>query len=395
MPRYSTPGVYVEEIPSGVRPIQAVSSSVLGIVGVTLAGTVSGPTKVTSWQGFIDAFGRTDPGSFTAEAVWGFFHNGGSEVWVIKVPHPTVPDGIPEAGAHDPNAVLARVLVEGIESLDGSSPVDVLICPDMLMVQDDRLRGSVIEAMSRFAERHLRFAIIDLPAMSDDQELVDWRLKYASSAFAAAYAPYLEIVHLDPGVPEPTRLVPPSGTVAGIYARIDERRGVWKAPAGTATAVHGVVGLGESYTDTRQDLLNPNAVNVLREFSGRGILVWGARNLSSDPEWKYISVRRLANMIERSVVQSTQWVVFEDNDQPLWESVRASIERFLLGLWRTGALAGSKTEAAFFVKVGLGETMTQADIDDGRLNIVIGFAPLRPAEFTVIRISRRLSRVQR
>jgi phage tail sheath protein FI len=393
VPEFVSPGVYIQEVPSGVRPIDAVSTSVLGIVGVTLAGTVSGATKVTSWQGFIDAFGRTDPDSFTAEAVWGFFHNGGSEAWVVKVPHPTVPDGIPEAEAHDSDTVLARVLVEGIESLDDSSPVDVLICPDMLMVHDDRLRGSVIEAMTRFAERHLRFAIVDLPAIGDDQKLVDWRLKYATSSFAAAYAPQTEIVHLDPGVPEPTRFVPPSGTIAGVYARIDERRGVWKAPAGTASGVQGVVGLGETYTDTRQDLLNPNAVNVLREFSGRGILVWGARTLSSDPEWKYVSVRRLANMIERSVVQSTQWVMFERNDEPLWGGVRASVDSFLQGMWQDGALIGSKPEAAFFVKVGLGETMTQADIDNGRLNIVIGFAPLKPAEFTIVRITHQLSGV--
>jgi phage tail sheath protein FI len=391
VPEFVSPGVYIEEVPSSVRPIEAVSTSVLGIVGVTLAGTVSGATKVTSWQGFIDAFGRTDPGSFTAEAVWGFFHNGGSEAWVVKVPHPTVPDGIPEAEAHDSDTVLAKVLVEGIESLDDSSPVDVLICPDMLMVHDDRLRGSVIKAMARFAERHLRFAIIDLPALADDQALVDWRLKYATSSFGAAYAPHVEIVHLDPGVTEPTRIVPPSGIIAGVYATIDERRGVWKAPAGVE--VRRVAGLDETYTDTRQDILNPNAVNVLREFSGRGILVWGARTLSSDPEWKYVSVRRLANMIERSIVQSTQWVVFEGNDEPLWASVRASVERFLVGLWRDGAFPGSKPEAAFFVRVGLGETMTQADIDDGRLNIVIGFAPLKPAEFTIVRITHRLAGV--
>jgi phage tail sheath protein FI len=391
MPNNMIPGVYIEEIPSGVRPIEAVSTSVLGIVGVTLAGTVSGATKVTSWQGFIDAFGRTDPGSFTAEAVWGFFHNGGSEAWVLKVPHPTVPDGIPEAATHDPDAVLARVLVEGIESLDGSSPVDVLICPDMLMVHDDRLRGSVIEAMTRFAERHLRFAIVDLPAIGDDQELVDWRLKYATSAFAAAYAPHVEIVHLDPGVPEPTRFVPPSGVVAGVYAKVEERRGVWRAPAGVE--VEGVVGLGEVYTDIRQDLLNPAAVNVIRDFPQRGIMIWGARTLSSDPEWRYVSVRRLASMIERSITRGTQWVVFEPNDEPLWTAVKSSIEDFLFDLWKSGALVGSKPKDAFFVRVGHGETMTQTDIDDGRLIITIGFVPLKPAEFTIVTITYRLSGV--
>jgi phage tail sheath protein FI len=388
VPEFVSPGVYIEELPSGERPIEAVSSSVLGIVGVTMAGPVFESTKVTSWQGFIDVFGRTDPGSFTAEAMWGFFHNGGTEAWVVKVPHPTVPAGIPEASTHDPDALLARVLVEGIESLDGSSPVDLLICPDVLMVEEDRLRSPVIDAMTRFAESHQRFALIDLPPISDDQVLVDWRLKYATSAFAAAYAPYTEIVHLDPAAPDRTRFTPPSGVVAGVYARTEERRGVWKAPAGVE--VDGVLGLGEDYTDARQDLLNPNAVNVIRDFPQRGIMIWGARTLSSDPEWRYVAVRRLASMIERSVTRGTQWVVFESNDKPLWARVRGSTEGFLFDLWKEGALQGSKPKDAFFVRVGLGETMIQSDIDAGRLNIVIGFAPLKPAEFTIVRITHQL-----
>ena len=389
VPNYTKPGVYVEEIPSGERPIEAVSTSVLGVVGVTMAGAVSEPTKLTSWQGFIDAFGRTDPGSFTAEAVWGFFHNGGSEAWVVKVPHPTVPDGTPEAATHDPDAVLAEVLVEGIDSLDGSSPVDLLICPDMLMVQDDGLRAPVIEAMERFAERYRRFAIVDLPSISDDQALVNWRLKQVTSSFAATYAPHLEIVHLDPGAPDPTRLVPPSGLVAGAYATTDKRRGVWKAPAGVE--VQGVVGLRQVYTDARQDLLNPNAVNVIREFPQRGIMIWGARTAADESEWRYVAVRRLANMIERSITRSTQWATFEPNDEPLWASVRSSIEGFLFDLWSEGGLVGSKPEDAFFVRVGLGDTMTKGDIAEGRLIVVIGFAPLRPAEFTVITITHQLS----
>jgi phage tail sheath protein FI len=387
VPEFVSPGVFIEEVPSGERPIVAVSSSVLGIVGVTMAGPVFDVTKVTSWQGFVDVFGRTDPVSFTAEAIWSFFHNGGAEAWVIKVPHPTVPDGIPEVATHDPDAVLAKVLVEGIGMLDGSSQVDLLICPDMLMVQDDRLRRSVIEAMTRFAEQHLRFAIVDLPPMSDDQLLVDWRSKLVTSSFAAAYAPHTEIVHLDPGASDRTRLVPPSGVVAGVCAQTDERRGVWKAPAGVE--IHGVVGLGEDYTDARQDLLNPNAVNVIREFPQRGMMVWGARTVSSDPEWRYVAVRRLANMIERSIVEGTQWVVFEPNSEPLWASVRSSVESFLLDLWREGAVAGSKPKDAFFVRVGLGDTMTQSDVDGGRLNIIVGFAPLKPAEFVILRITHQ------
>jgi phage tail sheath protein FI len=391
VPSFTTPEVFIEEVPSGVRPIDAVSTSVLGIVGVTMAGTVGDPVKVTTWQGFIDSFGRTDPSSYTAEAVWGFFHNGGTEASVVKVPHPTVPAGIPEAATHDPDAVLARTLVEGIETLAADASVDIVICPDMLMVNDATLRRSVIDAMERFAETDLRFAIVDLPAISDDKALVDWRLKYVTSTFAAAYAPFTEIVHLDPGAPDPTRFVPPSGVVAGIYAQTDVRRGVWKAPAGVE--VHGVVGLGEVYDDGRQDLLNPNAVNVLREFPQRGIMVWGARTASDDIEWRYVAVRRLANMLERSITTGTGWAVFEPNDEPLWAKLRASVEGFLFDLWKAGALVGSKPKDAFFVKVGLGDSMTRRDIEAGRLIVTVGFAPLRPAEFTILTITQRLSGV--
>jgi phage tail sheath protein FI len=388
---YRTPGVYIEEIPSGLRTIERVSTSVLGIVGVTMAGAVSTPTKISTWQEFIDAFGRTDPGSFTAEAVWGFFHNGGTEAWVVKVPHPTVPAGVPEAGTHDPDAVLARSLVDGLGMLAGDDAVDILICPDMLMVGDDTLRRAVVDVMELYVEENRRFAVIDLPPISDDQELVDWRLRNVTSTFAAAYAPYVEIVHLDPHAPDPTRLVPPSGVVAGVFARTDARRGVWKAPAGVD--VHGVVGLSEDYTDSRQDLLNPNAVNVLREFPQRGIVVWGARTVSNDTEWRYVSVRRLANMIELSVTSGTQWAVSEPNDAALWTGVRASVEEFLLGLWKDGALTGAKPKDAFFVRTGLGETMTGQDVAEGRLIVTIGFAPLKPAEFTILTITQQLSGV--
>jgi phage tail sheath protein FI len=391
MPNFTTPGVYIEEIPSGPRPIESVTTSVLGVVGVTMAGSVFTPTRVTTWQEFIDAFGRTDPGSFTAEAVWGFFHNGGTEAWVVKVPHPTVPAGVPEAATHDPNVVLARSLVDGIDLFVDDAMVDILICPDMLKVDDDALRRSVIESMERYAEENLRFAIIDLPQVSDDQALVDWRLRYVTSTFAAAYAPHVEIVHLDPNAPNATRRVPPSGVVAGVYASTDARRGVWKAPAGVD--VHGVVGLGEDYTDARQDLLNPNAVNVLREFQQRGMVVWGARTASNDTEWRYVPVRRLANMIECSITTGTQWAVFEPNGQHLWESVRESVRQFLLDLWTDGALAGAMPDQAFFARAGLGETMTKRDIVDGRLIITVGFAPLKPAEFTILTITQQLSDV--
>jgi hypothetical protein len=193
-----------------------------------------------------------------------------------------------------------------------------------------------------------------------------------------------------------THLVPPVGHVAGVYARSDIDRGVHKAPANEV--VRGIVNrdinatrrpLEFQFDKREQDILNPLGVNVIRDFRGdrRDIRVWGARTLSSDPQWRYINVRRLMLFIEESIDEGTQWVVFEPNDEPLWAKVRQSIRNFLLLVWRSGALQGLREEDAFFVRCDR-STMTQADIDAGRLICLIGVAPVKPAEFVIIRISQ-------
>ena len=183
--------------------------------------------------------------------------------------------------------------------------------------------------------------------------------------------------------------VPPSGHIMGIYARTDNTRGVHKAPANEV--VLGIRDLQVRLNKPEQDLLNPKHINVVRDFREnlRGIRVWGARTLSSNPEWRYVNVRRLFLFVEESLERGLQFAVFEPNSEFLWATVRRSITNFLTSVWRDGALEGTTPEEAFFVKVGYGITMTQDDIDNGRLIVVVGIAPVKPAEFVIIRISQK------
>ena len=183
-------------------------------------------------------------------------------------------------------------------------------------------------------------------------------------------------------------LLPPSGYVAGLYARIDASRGVWKAPAGVEAGLNSVVGLGVELSDIQQGNLNQIGVNAIRRFPGTGVVVFGARTLTSDPEWRYVPVRRTAIMLRTSIYYGIQWAVFEPNDEPLWSQLRLTIGSFMMTLFRQGAFQGATPDKAFFVKCD-GETTTQADIDAGVVNVLVGFAPVKPAEFVVVKISQQ------
>lgn len=234
------------------------------------------------------------------------------------------------------------------------------------------------------------FFIADMASHDDTlTEAEMWRDEVdAPNSYGAAYFPWLKM--LDPnGGPEPIP-VPPSGYVAGIYARTDARRGVWKTPAGVQASVAGTVGLVTELTDEQQGLLNvhPKSVCVIRRFPGSGIVIWGGRTLSSDPEYRYISPRRTAIFLRVSIFNGIQWAVFEPNDEPLWSQLRLNINAFMMTLFRQGAFQGTTPNQAFFVKVD-SETTTQADIDNGVVNILVGFAPLKPAEFIVVKLSQK------
>lgn len=226
-----------------------------------------------------------------------------------------------------------------------------------------------------------RFAVIDSAQGSSNIATLNPRSSN-DTKYAAFYYPWIKVMDAEAGV---LRLCPPGGHMAGIYARTDTERGVHKAPANET--VRGAQDLEFCITAGEQAILNPRGVNVIRAFPGRGIRIWGARTLSSDANWKYINVRRLFNFIEESIDEGTQWVVFEPNDYKLWKRVNQTITQFLTRVWRDGALMGTKPEEAFFVKCDR-STMTQDDIDNGRLVCIIGIAPVKPAEFVIFRIAQ-------
>jgi phage tail sheath protein FI len=208
-----------------------------------------------------------------------------------------------------------------------------------------------------------------------------------ANSYGALYFPWVKA--LDPtGQSQQPILLPPSGYIAGLYARIDASRGVWKAPAGTEASLNGVVGLAAELSDVQHGNLNPLGVDVIRRFPGSGVVAFGARTVTSDPEWRYVPVRRTVIMLRVSIYQGIQFAVFEPNDEPLWAQLRLNIGAFMMTLFRQGAFQGATPSQAFFVKCD-GETTTQADIDAGVVNVLVGFAPLKPAEFVVVKISQQ------
>jgi phage tail sheath protein FI len=263
----------------------------------------------------------------------------------------------------------------------------------------EALGRQVISEAIGHAERAQRRMVLVDPPSSDPlaTDLAVSALELPTSPNAAAYHPWLRVANpaydaeTNPGA-DPTLLVPPCGFAAGMWGRIDGLRGVWKAPAGTEASLRGVAGFAHVIEDVDQEVLNPAGVNCLRTFPSYGPLCWGARTLATRavPEWRYVPVRRTAMFIEGSVHGGIQWAVFEPNDERLWSMLRINVESFMDGLFRAGAFQGSKASDAYFVACGLGATMTQGDIDRGQVIVVIGFAPLKPAEFVIVRIQQQV-----
>jgi len=259
----------------------------------------------------------------------------------------------------------------GFEEIDD---ISIVCIPDENRVEN--LTGLAVEHCESMEDR---FAVMQAPSGADPGNLPP---QGTVSDYGAIYYPHVRVV--DPETNE-RKTVPPGGHVTGIYARTDAERGVHKAPANES--VRGAVGLEVPVTKADQERLNPKGVNAIRSFEGRGIRVWGARTTSPNPLWKYVNVRRLLLYIEESIEEGTQWAVFEPNDRDLWARLRQSVRNFLTTVWRTGALMGSTTDEAFYVKCDR-TTMTQDDIDNGRLIVEIGVAPTKPAEFVVFRITQ-------
>jgi len=265
----------------------------------------------------------------------------------------------------------------GLQAFQENSNVSILAIPGVTAPE-------VQAALIGFCEGQKScFALLDVPMeLKKTNDVANFRDMY-DSTYAAMYHPWLEMY--DAGARRPAYF-PPSGAMAGIYARTDTERGVHKAPANEV--VRGCTGLSCTYNKGEQDILNPIGVNLIRSFTGRGIRVWGARTISSNGLWKYLNVRRLFIYVEESIKANTSWVVFEPNSSVLWSRVTRTIETFLATCWRDGALAGSSPSEAFFVECGP-TTMSQDDIDNGRLICQIGIAPVKPAEFVIFRITQK------
>jgi uncharacterized protein len=333
-------------------------------------------------------------------------HNGGIETLGATVLRPqNNPPGIPPdnyffvgdnsaptaqvasvtAGSEGSAITTDQPYIDAFPKLDDKEDASLLAVPG---IGSPALTGA---AMNYCANRSLSdcFFIGDMSQTDDSVEdaKIFRNAITTKNSYGAIYAPWVQM--LDPtGRSSTPILAPPSGFVAGLYAKTDGQRGVWKAPAGTSAALGGSVGLAVNLTDTQQGNLNPLNVNVIRQFAGSGIVLWGARTVTSDPAWNYIPVRRMVIFLRVSIYRGIQWAVFEPNDEDLWSSLRLSIGSFMMNLFRQGAFQGATPAQAFFVKCD-SETTTQTDIDAGVVNVLVGFAPLKPAEFVVVKISQK------
>jgi hypothetical protein len=412
VPNYSTPGIYIEELPGGPRPIQAVGTSTAGFVGEAPnpEAHVNRGVPIDNWSQFVREFVPEGAASTAlSNAVFGFFQNGGRRCYVVNVGRGGAIGGGGRTrvglGVLEEVDEVAIVAAPGYADADSYETLlgHCELLKDRVAILDPPAEVPGIEALTRVAtmastpegERPARGgrrggaeaaegSAGEPRAAGEGETAVGLRARPSDSGFGAYYFPRIRI--RDPLPPNQVVDVPPSGHVAGIWARTDAARGVHKAPANEV--VRGALDLTYRLTDQEQGVLNANGVNCIRFFTREGIRVWGARTLAgASSEWNYLNVRRLFTMIEESIAVSTRWIVFEPNDRTLWKSIRRDISAFLTRVWRDGALMGATPEEAFFVQCDE-ETNPPEVIDAGEVHTVIGVAPVKPAEFIVFRISQ-------
>lgn len=395
---YLSPGVYVEEVDRGSKPIEAVGTNTVGFLGESSKGPLNEAVLITNWSQFVKTFGDfKDCSEHLAHAIYGFFNNGGSRCFVINV---GAPESAPAAKVQPGDKLGDKkdekpVVQSGNSSRDGlfigrdggPGARTGLKCMDevdeiAIVAAPGQISPAVQDALLSHCEtRKDRFAILDSPETINGG--VDKLPKPRDSKYGAFYFPWIQVYDPDKG----NIFVPPSGHIAGVYSRTDAERGVHKAPANEI--IRGALGMKYNVSKGEQDLMNPKGINAIRYMNG-AIRIWGARTLSTDPSWRYINVRRLFIMVESSIERATQWVVFEPNDHRLWKRVQRTISSFLTLLWRQGALMGTSPEQAFYVKCD-DETNPPEVIDAGQLVVEIGLAPVKPAEFVIFRIGQMAS----
>ncbi len=382
MPMTEFPGVYIEEVPTGAQSIEGVSTSTAGFIGRAPRAEIAEPRIVHSFGDYERRFGGIrDTGTSTlgdalSLSVQAFFANGGTRAWIAP---------LARRGAE-----RARY-TKALASLDRMRDIAMICLPGV--AAGTRLGAAVLPlAIAAVEKLQSRMLIVDPPSGAVLAGTADVeKLRLPASSFAALYYPWVKV--RNPYAAGATRarrpaalFVPPSGFAAGVWARSEAGKGVWAAPAGADAVVRAAQGLAREVTASTLRRLAPVGVNGLRALP-TGIALWGARTLAprGDHEWKYVNVRRLAIFIERSIATGMQWALFEPNAEPLWARLRDRSAALLVDLWRQGALPGRRPEEAFWVRCDR-STMTQHAIDAGLVIVTIGFAPLKPSEFVVVRI---------
>jgi hypothetical protein len=371
---YRAPDVYIEEVSLGARPVEAVGTSTAGFIGVAPKGSAfpGEAVRVNSWADFVAKYTTASSSStHLSHAVRGFFGNGGTVCYVVNM----------EGGT----------LEAALDALARIDDIAIVVTPGMT-------GASVYQAVLEHCETlQDRVAIFDVPERVDDLTLLEkvasddsgtdgLRPPQTDRGFATVYYPWIRVIDSLNTRARTFVNVPPSGHMAGIWARTDGMRGVHKAPANESVRL--AVDVSHRLTRSEHGDLNFNGVNVIRYYANEGVRVMGARTLAdSASEYRYLNVRRLISMVQESIEESMRWVLFEPNDRPLWKSIRRDITAFLIRLWRAGALMGATADAAFYVKCDE-ETNPQENIDLGIVTTEIGLAPVKPAEFVVFRISQ-------
>ena len=390
MPNYLSPGIYVEEVSTGTKPIGMVGTSTAALVGLAPEKDklVNQAVACNNWAEFCKNFVNDDSKSTDlSHAVFSFFNNGGSRCYIVNIGS----KGTIAGDARDRSGLCA------LETID---EIAIVVAPGYC---DAASQEAMLSHCEKLGDR---VAILDPPASvtntdalkelntvsgtdSDDAKKTGsnssqgLRPRNSDGGYGAFYFPWFK--SRDPLLANNIVNIPPSGAIAGIYARNDATRGVHKAPANDL--VKGALGLTYNVSRAEQGELNKKGVNVIRTFPD-GIRVWGARTLASEAsEWRYVPVRRTCNMIKESIQEGTRWTVFEPNDMMTWKSIERDIRSFLMRVWRDGALLGATPEQAFFVKCDA-ETNPAEVRDAGQLIAEIGIAPVKPAEFIIFRIGQ-------
>jgi phage tail sheath protein FI len=385
-----TPGVYVDDIPSGTHSITSTKTAVTAFLGWAPTGPVDEPTTICDYTEYEEIFGGLSPFGTMGYAVSDFFHNGGGEAIVVRVASRS-PEVSPRQLIGD------RTGQTGLYALDKTDLFNLLCIPPPTRAGDtDQV---VYRAALEYCVERRAMLIVDPPAAwgkSADPTTVASEgldaLGLTGPEAANAVLYYPRIIEADPLDGDRPAIFVPCGAVAGAIARTDATRGVWKAPAGTHAVLETALGLETEANDDEIAALNAQGVNCLRRLDGERIVIWGSRTLQSGDmvsgEWRYIPVRRTALFIEESIERGTRWALFEPNDEQLWARIRSNVSRFMMEEFRHGAFQGSRPQDAYFVRCDA-ETTTPGDVLSGELNIVIGFAPLRPVEFVIVTVRQR------